>query len=25
MENFDKLKDILADVLGVDKDDIKKN
>lgn len=23
MENFDKLKDILADVLGVDKDDVK--
>jgi len=23
MENFDKLKDILVDVLGVDKDDIK--
>lgn len=23
MENFDKLKDILVDVLGVDKDDVK--
>ncbi|HAJ94853.1 MAG TPA: acyl carrier protein [Actinobacteria bacterium] len=23
MENFDKLKDILVDVLGIDKDDVK--